>query len=382
VETEWYADGGGLHNQSLRHVESRSPVCLPTNASVAVLRRLTDEWRRCRQQRVDVVRITPTATAGSKAVVPVAVSYADRCLTLGHPEAVVTHYPTHVALDDLVQDVVVEGTAMVPVNQSHHPDGRAAVCVYAEQGFYDHFPHAMQQFTRCFSFWQSYPDHQPYFLWPDGLTIKKTSSDFINSIRRQIFGAMFGVIEIGHPAEIPPGARVVEPRVYTGFANDNVLQGIPFANTDHSQLWRQTVQQHWNLATAGCPNAAGVTTTTTRSPTRPVIGILNRTPQSKRQLINVDALRERLRPLTDRPIREVFFEEASYRQQVDTLSKIDILISPHGAQLTSMHYMPVCGGVRLLFSCPFLWDRPHLAPCSRSSQHLLSLALSLWISGH
>jgi hypothetical protein len=386
VQTEWYADGGGLHNQSLRHVESRTPVCLPTNASVTVLRRLTEEWRTCRQQRVNAVRITSTATASSKAVAPapVAVSYADRCLTLGHPEAVVTHYPTHMALDDLVQDVVVEGTATVPVDQSHHPDERAAVCVYAEQGFYGHFPHAMQQFTRCFSFWQSYPDHQPYFLWPDGLTIKKTSSDFINSVRRQIFGAMFGVIEIGHPTEIPPGARVVEPRVYTGFADDNVLQGIPFANTDHSQLWRQTVQQHWNLTTAGCPNAAGVTTTTTttaRRSARPVIGILNRTPQSKRQLINVDALRERLRPLTDRPIAEVFFEEASYRQQVEILSQIDIIISPHGAQLTSMHYMPECGGVRLFCSCSLLWDRPHLAPCSRSRHNLLSLSLSLWISG-
>jgi hypothetical protein len=343
LETEWYLGGGGLHDQRLRQAESETPVCLPTKESVTVLRRLTDEWRSCRQQRADGRSSPTTATPSAP---PLAVSYADSCLTVGKPEAIVTDYPTQVALKHLVQEVDhFDATGAVTVSSNPH-ERRAAVCVYVERGFYGHFPHAMQQFTRCFSFWQSYPDHQPYLLWNKDLDFNEISSDFINGVRQQIFGTMFGVIEIGNASEIPAGARVAEPQLYHG-NDDHPEQGIFFASTEQAQLWRQTVQQHWNLTTAGCPSVNVTTPTRTRSSqSQPAIGILNRLPRSKRRLINVDALRERLRSLTDSPIEEVFLEDASFREQVTILSQIDILLSPHGAQLTSLHYMPACGGVR------------------------------------
>jgi hypothetical protein len=43
------------------------------------------------------------------------------------------------------------------------------------------------------------------------------------------------------------------------------------------------------------------------------------------------------------------FESASFADQVDFFSSIDILISPHGAQLTGLPFMPNCGGLVELF---------------------------------
>jgi hypothetical protein len=47
--------------------------------------------------------------------------------------------------------------------------------------------------------------------------------------------------------------------------------------------------------------------------------------------------------------REMFFENATFRQQVDYLSTVDILISPHGAQLTGLFTMPYCSGLLEIF---------------------------------
>ena len=43
------------------------------------------------------------------------------------------------------------------------------------------------------------------------------------------------------------------------------------------------------------------------------------------------------------------FNNLTMKQQVQFMSQIDILLSPHGAQLTSIPYMPDCGSVLELF---------------------------------
>ena len=75
----------------------------------------------------------------------------------------------------------------------------------------------------------------------------------------------------------------------------------------------------------------------------PRIGILNR--KKSRRLKNVNVLAHELGqafPMSSVTIKE--FESASFKDQVDFYSSIDILISPHGAQLTGLPFMPNCGG--------------------------------------
>lgn len=40
-----------------------------------------------------------------------------------------------------------------------------------------------------------------------------------------------------------------------------------------------------------------------------------------------------------------YFESASFVDQVDFYSSVDIVVSPHGAQLTGIAFMPPCGSV-------------------------------------
>jgi hypothetical protein len=78
----------------------------------------------------------------------------------------------------------------------------------------------------------------------------------------------------------------------------------------------------------------------------PRIGILNRSPSAKRTILNIDEIETAIRK--EFPYSEVtvaYFEDKKFLEQVEFFMGADILISPHGAQLTGIAFQAVspCG---------------------------------------
>jgi hypothetical protein len=89
----------------------------------------------------------------------------------------------------------------------------------------------------------------------------------------------------------------------------------------------------------------------------PRVAILNRGyrhDKPSRSLLNANQVTNALRLASHNetlysvaPV--TYFESASFLDQVDFYSSMDIVISPHGAQLTGIAFMPACGSVMELF---------------------------------
>ena len=77
------------------------------------------------------------------------------------------------------------------------------------------------------------------------------------------------------------------------------------------------------------------------------------------------------------PVAVHYFERTSFQSQIDFMATTDILLSPHGAQLTSLFVMPApCGSVWEFFPVDFLipWFFGSLATSAASLQHYASYA--------
>ena len=317
VTDEWYQ--GALVNAVLLQKARKAVSCPEITILAETVRNMTRQWHACRQRRAKSQR-----SVSASPTEPFPLSTVSGCLSMGNPQLEMSNYPSEIQLQDLVHIV------------SDPSEQAAGVCVFVARGFWSHFPHAMQQLYRCFSFWQMYPHLKPYLVFEGYIP---ESYDFVWSVRQDILGQMFGVEELQNRSDIPANSLLVEPHVYQAW-DDHPHQGIRFGNLKHSELWRRTVQNHWNLTTTGCKSGKP----------SPVIAILDRQPQFQRRIINLDSLVKSLSTLTDKPVQVHYFENASFREQVEIMSNVDILISGHGAQLTSIHYMPPCGGVLEFFS--------------------------------
>jgi capsular polysaccharide biosynthesis protein len=83
----------------------------------------------------------------------------------------------------------------------------------------------------------------------------------------------------------------------------------------------------------------------------PRIALLNRDEkQSQRSFLNAVTVARAIKDSglsAEVPI--VYFENATFTEQIQFFNNIDIVLSPHGAQLTSMVFVPSCGGVLEFF---------------------------------
>jgi hypothetical protein len=119
----------------------------------------------------------------------------------------------------------------------------------------------------------------------------------------------------------------------------------------------------------------------------PVIGFLNRKISSGRYVTNhasiVKALEEEFYPnninstgdVTTNPttssasVHYLYnFDGLSFQEQITYMNKIDILIGPHGAQLTSIPFIPECGGILELFPTGY-YIPDFFGSLSRSTGH-------------
>ncbi|CAB9519431.1 unknown protein [Seminavis robusta] len=212
-----------------------------------------------------------------------------------------------------------------------------AVCNFQQKGFWTHFPHAMQQLLRCFSWWQA------------GLNVAKNHvliiwnfppSDFIKDYL-QMLQAQFNIT-------LDRKAAHQNISVY-GDAPD--FPAYEMHDPHDATILREGMWDYYNISSdsrAGCPlNKA--------SNVAPVIGFLNRQPNGGRHCNNSQAVISALEQHdfgTDHSPKIHYlesFDGLSFKEQVTFMAQIDILIGPHGAQFTSAAFLPSCGGVLELF---------------------------------
>jgi hypothetical protein len=211
----------------------------------------------------------------------------------------------------------------------------AAICEFQSQNrsYWRHFPHAMQQLYACISWWNGHPSHPSVLAWSSKTFESILRSDrFVGGIITSLLNNNNLTILDLDTTPPPNNTVFVKAR-----GADYTVQ-----SPTHLQVFRDaTVQDLFpGRATFGCPMN---TTTSLGDAASPRIGILNR--QGSRRLETVDVLAHELVqafPMSAVTIKE--FETASFADQVAFYSFVDILVSPHGAQLAGLPFMPNCGG--------------------------------------
>jgi hypothetical protein len=289
-------------------------VCVPTAPTVQAIRALLP---RRAEACAHPPLIPPTKD--------VAVSVADTCLRLGSPTVTTTSYPTTHAMDDLV-------TILQAPSHPNDASLSQAVCEFANVGYWGLFPHTMQQIYRCISFWHAHPHSPAVLVWPNDSKQRRYTAGVRDFLRHALH-----VTEVSDRSALddPSGALIVQPN-HVQHLEDHPHQGIVLSNPADAALFRSQMLDYLELTSkAGCGAKRLL----------PRIGILNRSKDSKRSLVNAKALREQLQVYSRKPIKIAYFEDASFAEQVEYMANVDILVAPHGAQLTSINFIPPCGSV-------------------------------------
>lgn len=195
----------------------------------------------------------------------------------------------------------------------------------------------MQQFSRCFSFWQIFSTYQPYLHMYTRAHGTDGRDEFNRGMFR-IFEEVFNVTIVYDFDAVDESTLVVKPLYDIGM-EESLQQGIVFQKKEHAQVLRERVQEFYQIPAAGCQT----------NKTEPAIAILNRKKQSARFIVNAKRLQRHVQKLTNQPVILETFENKTFMEQISFMSQVDILISPHGAQLTSLSFIPSCGSIFEIF---------------------------------
>jgi hypothetical protein len=189
------------------------------------------------------------------------------------------------------------------------PATSAAVCEFHMGKRTDHFPHTMQQIYPCWSYWRNH----------GGRKVLKLPRFFLKRPSKFLDGITKALEEV---FDVEITTRNVGPAV----SRQWVGPSFRMLHAEDASELASKVRAYYN-----------VNVNTTR--TRPRIGIINRRQNNKRSIINVETVASKLHTALGTDIDVAYFEEASFLEQVEFFSATDILISPHGAQLTGLPFM-------------------------------------------
>jgi Glycosyltransferase 61 len=228
--------------------------------------------------------------------------------------------------------------------------------------------HSMQQFYRCFSWWLAHP-HLPAILVTGHKTQWAKHTPFIQGY--------LAILKLGMNLTVVPEYHSPTSHVPVRDTNGNnetlVLRSVQakdtgkwdgdtavtdFAMLDPNRTLYQYAVQYLThqpkfkfLAkeeTVACPKSAN------HRPKVPRIAILNRDSKA-RNLTNAHAMAARLSATFSQTVPLVTFDyKTDFASQVSFFVNTDIVISPHGAQLTGMAFLPRCASVLEVFPSRYL----------------------------
>jgi hypothetical protein len=257
----------------------------------------------------------------------------------------------------------------------------AAVCRFLDREHSNHFPHALQQLYQCFSYWNQFPPNKTKVLirparasgFPDNSIL--LSGDWLRGLRHNLGflkGFTTALRDVFDVQFVSDPTTAAGPAVWRAdHAHTYYMQ-----STQDARDLANRIAAYYNVPQlAGCPvNDDKQQQQHQQSrPLLPRVGILNRHPNSKRSLLNVDAMvaaiRDELSVLLQRKrgeesgeerrpivLQTATFETAAFLEQVAFFQATDLLISPHGAQLTGLPFLPGCGQLLEIFPSHYYYD--------------------------
>lgn len=195
----------------------------------------------------------------------------------------------------------------------------------------------MQQLYRCWSWWQTYPQLPKTLIWNNRYF---ALSDYIQTFVDVLVNDKQVNLRIVDGE--PDTEFTVSSKMTDRWMDDIELTDYALLKPEHATELSQVFQRHINTSTfqpGGCHNIRNIDNDTIPYPR---ILILNRSPHTGRTLANSNTVLEQIqRQFSGISIREIYFENnITYLQQVQYFMESDIIISPHGAQLTGMIFQP------------------------------------------
>ena len=279
--------------------------------------------------------------------------------TINSPHRFRTMEPPLSTAHDL--DYILEGPALNMTKES--PIYSYGACKFVETESSPHFPHAMQQLIRCISWWQyhrelqqtrspAFPPLELILIWPKKAPKIAAMLHGVLSVLRGVWKVKIVPLRGNAPvvrAQVEMGYRKPRPNKL-GFQTRKVSDIQEFRNdvVEWALVGRTKREQSWGFL----PRPAEKQDVAIEPKQNPRILILNRESSSGRSIMNAQELKAALEWVL--PISHIqlvsHFGEHSFREQVAEVATSDIVISPHGGQLTSIFLMPRCGAVVELFS--------------------------------
>lgn len=206
---------------------------------------------------------------------------------------------------------------------------------------------SMQQLYRCWSWWESNPTLPPLLVWKD-------YQIFLHQYNVQYVITFLTVLQQSYnltivdpllnttPNRILNRKNMVRSKNTGLFSNDIDITDYAMLSSYHAyslqQLFYNYIQSTANLTTRPAIQSGGCRT----DRSEPNISILNRRTQSKRSILNSQVIAAQIQQLYPNSIVRVeYFENTTMLQQVQFFMESDIILSPHGAQLTGILYQPI-----------------------------------------
>jgi hypothetical protein len=319
-------------------ISSHSTSCVHTLSDM--IRVSIDEWLECKQRMEEELsrmslqsKLNTTVTTQISIEIP-----ARRHMCPVHENITFSSSNTTLTtinpLETIMQgpgiDAIVAGK---PSNSSYAP------CAYVRGFAYLHFPHAMQQLYLCFSWWHAHPHQQPLLVEDERIyTDQDRDMSFLKGYVPALANA-FGVKAISSQDQYD-ASNLVQWKTRKGYQ---------FHKPSDAAALRQGILSlfPWYHAkkTAMCTDPTG---------RRPTIGIITR--GRTRSLLNLGTLVQHLQNLTlddengNIPlVNVVAFEGSTFEDQVRFMGHTDILITPHGAQLGGIAFLPPCAFILEIF---------------------------------
>ncbi len=237
-----------------------------------------------------------------------------------------------------------------------------AICNLNEQDkFIKHFPHLMQQLYMCYTFWQDNPSRFPVLYIHDRKNMNEIFSNnpFLKGFPELLVSQLH--VEILTHAEILHWINIhtdtddghlsfLRDRNETiDFIFSKMKRPIGYVLSHVDEL-NEITERQFDFDDEGDRNRDTYINVVGTQCSPPRIGILNRKPMNGRSILNAESLVEdittKLIPgsanvtsSSSVPVSLVYFEGQTFEEQVQFFQDIDILISPHGAQLTGLPFM-------------------------------------------
>jgi len=260
-----------------------------------------------------------------------------------------------------------------PSHNSLQQGPNVAVCDFTRQTYSLHFPHSFQQLLRCFSWWQIPENqHKQPVLYVEDMPRPKMNYliSFFNVLRQQLNVTVDETHQYkNYSVRTHAHCSSCRQFVVDEDIGPSKSHQEPYAmrNPQDAEILREATWRYVNLTEplvkAGC--SSGAASSTSRNNHRPatspnpVIGFLNREATSGRHVTNhhdiMDSIRQHKFDGLDPGAPQLqinylsSFDGKSFEEQVAFMAQTDILIGPHGAQLTSVAFQPTCGGLVELF---------------------------------